>query len=260
MISFGHFSAQDFLDLQVWFNLTWTGHRARKEKIVLRELLKKGKEFTEADKASLLDIQKEVIQRIVPSLPLHAFPGAGGDHRPALSTIPFFPCSWTGTLASRAMPKVALPGSFSHPEDAEAQIQKAVALYEEYLWKPPRWDVALGRVGLPEDDPPGPAGGNPLDGLGRRSPLQVLPGEPVRSASTAPTGSGSRERALHGFPGPEPFGPDRFYLPEESTPGFRRRPSDPPEKYRPSLPPDGDGLVLIALDGENPWEYYPDGG
>ena len=27
-----------------------------------------------------------------------------------------------------------------------------------------------------------------------------------------------------------------------------------------SLPKDSNGLVLIALDGENPWEYYPDGG
>src|SRR3972149_4678024 len=44
-----HFNTQDFRDLQVWFNLAWTGYRAREKKEGIRELLKKGKFFSESE-------------------------------------------------------------------------------------------------------------------------------------------------------------------------------------------------------------------
>ena len=38
-----HFTPQDYRDLQVWFNLTWCGHRAREKKEIVRELFRKGR-------------------------------------------------------------------------------------------------------------------------------------------------------------------------------------------------------------------------
>ncbi len=59
------FSNQDFLDLQVLFNLTWTGFMARKSSAVA-DLVKKGRSFTEAEKNQLLDYQIDIMRKIIP--------------------------------------------------------------------------------------------------------------------------------------------------------------------------------------------------
>ena len=254
------FTTQDFRDLQVWFNLTWTGFRVRKEKEVLRELIKKGRGFTEAEKASLLKIQMEVIQRMVP---LYRSVRSRGQVEITISPFyhPILPLLMDWSFASRAMPKVALPGSFSHPEDAEAQIQKAVALYENTFGERPRglWP-SEGSV-CPEMIP-----------LLRRAGIRWMASdEGVLFRSFA---GEVKRTALY-----QPYRV-RFQRAEISMVfrdrnlsdliGFTYSKNDPRasagdllthlKNINGALPADGDGLVVMALDGENPWEYYPDGG
>ncbi len=254
------FTTQEFRDLQVWFNLTWTGHRARKEREVFRALLKKGRDFSEAEKASLLQAQQEIIQELIPfyqSLRLR------GQVEITVSPFyhPILPLLMDWQYASRAMPRVALPGSFSHPEDAEAQIQRAVGFYERTFGSPP-------------------AGMWPSEGAVCPELVSLLQRAGIRWMATD---EGILFRSLS-----EETSRLVLYRPyrvrfkdSEVSVVFRDRnlsdligftySKNPPQSaaddlvthlknINHSLPPGQDGIVLIALDGENPWEYYPDGG
>ena len=254
------FTTQDFRDLQVWFNLTWTGFRLRKEKEVLRELIEKGKNFTEAEKSSLLKIQMEVLQRMIP---LYRSLRSRGQVEITVSPFyhPILPLLMDWSFASRAMPKVALPGSFSHPEDAEAQIQKAVALYENTFGERPRglWP-SEGSV-CPEMIPLVRRAGIRWMASDEGVLFQSLAGEGRRSALYRPyrvrfrrteLSMVFRDRNLSDLIG--------FTYPKNDPRASASDLLTHLKNIDAALPPDGDGLVVIALDGENPWEYYPDGG
>ena len=60
------FSERDFRDLQTCFNLTWIHPLAFESDQQLRELRKKGRHFTEADKNWVLDQHLEILKQIIP--------------------------------------------------------------------------------------------------------------------------------------------------------------------------------------------------
>jgi len=255
-----NFSDQEFRDLQVWFNLTWAGHRARKEKGILRELLKKGGGFTEEDKASLLFIQKEIIQKLIP---LYRSTQSRGQVE--ITTSPFYhpilPLLIDWDLASRAMPKVALPGSFAHPEDAEAQILKAVSLYEDFFGTRPigMWP-SEGSV-CPEMIPMVQRAGIRWMASDEGILFKSLPGEAPRSSLYRPyratfqeaeVSMVFRDRNLSDLIG--------FTYSKNPVQNSVNDLLTHLRNIHDSLPRNADGLVVVALDGENAWEYYPDGG
>src|SRR5262245_43616771 len=60
------FNARDLRDLQVWFNLAWVHPLAFERDAGLRELVQKGRHFTEAEKNWLLDKHLEILREIIP--------------------------------------------------------------------------------------------------------------------------------------------------------------------------------------------------
>ena len=60
------FSSQDFLDLQVWFNLAWFGYGAVQRYPRLAALRAKNRGFTEEEKQEVLALQRQTVQDIVP--------------------------------------------------------------------------------------------------------------------------------------------------------------------------------------------------
>src|SRR5215468_1022048 len=62
------FGKQDLRDLQVWFNLAWVHPLAFDLDESLAELRERGRNFSEDDKAALLEAHLEILRRI---LPLH---------------------------------------------------------------------------------------------------------------------------------------------------------------------------------------------
>jgi len=254
------FSPQDFRDLQVWFNLTWTGYRIRREKEILRELIQKGRGFTEEEKASLLHTQQEAIRKLIP---LYQSLLSRGQVEITVSPFyhPILPLLMDWSFAARAMPRVALPGSFSHPEDAEAQIQKAVAFYEQTFGARPSgmWP-SEGSV-CPEMIPLLRRAGIRWMASDEGVLFKSLPGEAARSALYRPYRARFKEsEVLMVFR-------DRNL---SDLIGFTYSKNDPQASVHDLLthlkntaysqPRDREAFVLIALDGENPWEYYPDGG
>ena len=131
------FSAQDFRDLQVWFNLAWFHPVSFEESEVLRALKEKGKNFSEQDKSLMLREQKLVLAKVIP---LHKELAA--RRQLELTTTPFYhpimPLLCDMRSCQVAMPANALPnGHVSLAADAEMQIKKAVEYHREIFGTAP---------------------------------------------------------------------------------------------------------------------------
>ena len=125
------FSVQDYLDLQVWFNLAWIDPWLRRQDPRLAALEAKGGHFTEADKGYLLEQQLALIGRIIP-----AYRDAAARGAIELSASPFYhpimPLLCDLREAHRALPQLALPRTeFRHPEDARWQLETGLRRHQE---------------------------------------------------------------------------------------------------------------------------------
>ncbi len=125
------FTAQELRDIQVLFNLVWIDPMHREKDFFLKELQKKEANFTEEEKKLLLDKHIEIIKQIIPSYREMAKSG-----QIELSVSPFYhpilPLIYDNYKARECMPYVVLPQyNFKAPEDAQAQINKAISYFEE---------------------------------------------------------------------------------------------------------------------------------
>jgi alpha-amylase/alpha-mannosidase (GH57 family) len=134
------FSTQDFLDLQVWFNLAWYDpylvYLAGEPE--LRRLVKKRRGYTEEDKESLLALQVRTMDGIVPAY--RRLQDAGQiEVTTSAFYHPILPLLCDTDIARQSQPSLSLPQRrFAHPEDAEAQLARATAFYRERFGRTPR--------------------------------------------------------------------------------------------------------------------------
>ncbi len=253
------FSTQEFRDLQVWFNLAWFGFCARAQKEEVRELLHKGRMFSEEDKLTLLQVQIEIIKEIIP---LYRHLEEKGQIE--ITTSPFYhpiiPLLIDWSFARRSMPDIALPSSFAHPEDAAAQINKAVLYHQRIFGHPPLglWP-SEGSV-CPEMIPLVKKAGIEwmasdegilFKSLAKETPRNLLYSPYRVEYAGAEVFMVFRDRNLADLIG--------FTYAKNDPQAAARDLFNLLQNIRRSLPA-GPHLVCIALDGENAWEYYPDGG
>ncbi|MBA2847689.1 glycoside hydrolase [Thermosulfuriphilus ammonigenes] len=255
-----NFSDQDFLDLQVWFNLTWIGFYLRGDPLI-RHLLAKERTYSEEDKNQLLDFQIKVLKEVIPRYRRLLESG-----QIEISTSPFYhpilPLLIDSDCARRSMPQVALPPRFSFPEDAQAQIKQALDYHEAIFGRRPQglW---------------------PSEGSVSPELVPILEDCGLIWAAT------DEEILFHSLPDPSPAALFQPYLVNingarvnmvfrhhglSDRIGFvyQRNPASQSvedfieelRRIRAFCFSHGSGpwLVSIILDGENPWEYYPDGG
>jgi alpha-amylase/alpha-mannosidase (GH57 family) len=264
------FQPRDYLDLQVWFNLTWVHPLAVEQDDCLRELRDKGRNYTEDDKAALLAKHFDILRRV---LPLHKKLAERGQIE--LTTTPFYhpilPLLFDKKLAREAMPDVKLPQySGGYPEDAAVHVRRAVEFHRQLFGQAPQgmW----------------PAEGSvcqemiPL--LAQHGVRWIATDEEILTASTQ--GAVGRDSRGHVR---EPAALYKPYKVREGDAelgivfrdhalsdliGFHYQRSDPnvaAENFLGSLhgigqaiPDNGPALVSVILDGENCWEHYPGGG
>jgi alpha-amylase/alpha-mannosidase (GH57 family) len=254
------FSDQDILDLQVLFNLTWTGFTARRNRNV-QDLIKKGRSFTDGDKDFLLDYHIEIMKRVIP-----LYKKASQEGRIELTTSPFYhpisPLVMNVGYALRSM-DTPLPGeAFAHPEDLNRQMANAVAFHTKLFGSPPTgmWP-SEGSV-CPEM----------VELLAENGIEWIASDEDILFASLRQSRTGTKL-----------YKPYRIqYGSSEAAMFFRDRPlsdnigfvysKNPPQSAADNLTYhlrnisraakayDFNPFVSIILDGENPWEYYTDGG
>ena len=132
------FSTQEFLDLQVLFNLAWIDPYLRGQDPELKELEKKGKGFTEEQKRLVIDKQLGIMKKVISKYREKQEKG-----QIEISVTPYYhpilPLLIDVEEAKMATPEIALPGEeFRHQEDAKAQIERAVLCYERFFGRKPK--------------------------------------------------------------------------------------------------------------------------
>ncbi len=130
------FSATDYRDLQVLYNLGWIGMESRKRPGI-DKLFKKNRNYTEADKMALLQEIREIMKDIVPTAKEMWESGAI-----ELSTTPFYhpilPLLCNVHTGRDSSPDIRLPQQqFSHPEDAEMQVARGIEYFEKLFGRRP---------------------------------------------------------------------------------------------------------------------------
>ncbi len=133
-----YFTTQDYLDLQVLFNLAWFDPIFKDNDKFLRGLVKKGRDFTEEEKVELIKKQREVLALIIPKYREMEERGII-----EISTTPYYhpilPLLCDSFAAKMAVPNIQLPKRrFLHPEDAVAQVNKAVEFHKRVFGRAPR--------------------------------------------------------------------------------------------------------------------------
>ncbi len=131
------YSTQDFLDLQLLFNLAWVDPDWLAEE-PLAGLVAKGENYSEADKAVLFAEHTRLINEVIP---VHRELQDAGQIEVTMTPFahPILPLLVSTDLALEAMPTVELPGAdFTYGQDAVAQIELGVQLYEDHFGMPPR--------------------------------------------------------------------------------------------------------------------------
>ncbi len=131
------FSAQDYRDLQMWYNLVWCGDELRRDPEIAG-FLERGRGFTEADKKRLLEIQYAFMGRI---LPLYRRLSAARKAEISVSPYshPILPLLCDLRCARETLPSLNLPADpFAFPEDAGRHIKRALQAYSEFFAAPAR--------------------------------------------------------------------------------------------------------------------------
>jgi alpha-amylase/alpha-mannosidase (GH57 family) len=130
------FTTQDFLDLQVLFNLAWFDPDFLTQE-PLKALVGKGRDFTEADKPPLFDKALEIIKGIVP---LHKDLQDKGQIEVITTPYahPILPLIYNSDLALVGNPSATMPKRFSYPNDAIAHLRKSVEDYQQRYGRAPR--------------------------------------------------------------------------------------------------------------------------
>ncbi|MBI3260209.1 MAG: hypothetical protein HYZ54_12165 [Ignavibacteriae bacterium] len=123
------FTPQDWRDIQTWYNLTWIGHLSRGDERV-KALFDKGKNFTEKEKLQVLEIHREILEKVLPEMKyLHK----QGQIEISVTPLyhPILPLVIDNHSLLEALPNAILPDTaFSRPEDADMQIIRAVEYYQ----------------------------------------------------------------------------------------------------------------------------------
>jgi alpha-amylase/alpha-mannosidase (GH57 family) len=128
-----NFSTQDWLDLQVLYQLLWFDPITIKENFGLSELIKRGKEYTEKDKAIIKQVTQQIIAEIIP---MYKKLKAKGQIEISTSPLyhPIIPLLIDNWVASESLPGTQLPKyRFQYLDDAQAQIHKAKGEVER-IW------------------------------------------------------------------------------------------------------------------------------
>ncbi|MFA4966674.1 MAG: glycoside hydrolase family 57 protein [Candidatus Margulisiibacteriota bacterium] len=254
-------SAQEIMDLQVWFNLSWFGFNYRKKDPVVKAMIEKGKNFSAEDKRAVLAKQKEIMSLTMPKYKELAARG-----QIELTTSPFYhpilPLICDTNAAKESMPHINLPSvRYQHPEDAKHQIESAVAFHEAHFGEKP-------------------AGMWPSEGSVSEQILPLLKDAGIKWIATDESVLASslnvpRQLASNELYKPYAVGDQlniifrNHFLSDQVGFVYQRwRAKDSANDFikhlhniRASLPSDGRNyLVTVILDGENAWEYYKDGG
>ncbi len=260
-----YFSTDDFLDLQVFFNLCWIDPLLREKDQFIMSLIAKGRNYTEEDKQLLISKQLSILRAIIPRYKEIAEKG-----QIEISLSPFYhpilPLLCDTHSAKIAMPEIRLPQRrFSHPEDADKQIRMGLDYFEEIFGNRP-------------------SGMWPSEGSVSEDVLKIISKEGIQwIGSDEEILSNSLRKGFRDVSG-NVIEPEILYKPHvfenvsivfrdhqlSDLIGFvysgwdsKKAAADLLNRFlhaQASVPKDRPYLLTIILDGENAWEHYRNDG
>ncbi|MFA6472607.1 MAG: glycoside hydrolase family 57 protein [Candidatus Latescibacterota bacterium] len=250
------FTDQDYLDLQVLFNLCWFGFTAREEDAGLRRLLNKGQMYTLEERDAVLEKQKTIIGKLA-TLYREAWEQDIIDISASPFYHPILPLVCDIAIAREGIPDVYLPkNSFRHPEDAEQQMSMSMDYFiKRFGRKPSGMWPSEGSVS-PEA----------LD-IARKAGIQWSATDEDILARSVPKYDRSQD-IYHPWEanGIGMFFRDRTLSDQIGFVYSHTEPSRAADDFigrikeiaaRVTLTP---ACVSVILDGENPWEFFPNSG
>lgn len=125
------FSPQDYLDLQLYFNLAWIDPSFRQNIPELKKISAKERFFSEEDKHIVLEKQLLILKEIIPAYRLYK-----QNNQIEISVTPYYhpilPLLCSTNIAKEANKKTTLPKKeFNYPLDAKRHIDSAVEFYKQ---------------------------------------------------------------------------------------------------------------------------------
>jgi alpha-amylase/alpha-mannosidase (GH57 family) len=131
----GRFTRDDLRDLQVWQKLAWIDPLYWDRDPRVRELVTKGRGYTEDDKHLLREVEIEILNKVIPE-----YRDAADRGQIEISASPFYhpilPLLCDSQVYLRTHPD-SRPPRFTHPEDAAEQLARAVRCHERLFGRRP---------------------------------------------------------------------------------------------------------------------------
>ena len=124
------FTDQEYSDLMALFNLVWFDPVYKTKYPELKKLYKKGKNYTDEDRIKIIDIQRDIMRKIIPTYKKY-----WQDERIEISTSPYFHPILPILLDCENVKK---DFSLNSQTDAKLQTQFALDRIEELFGKRPR--------------------------------------------------------------------------------------------------------------------------
>jgi alpha-amylase/alpha-mannosidase (GH57 family) len=271
-VAASRFSVDDLRDLQVWQKLTWIDPLYLDSDPRVRTLVMKGRNFSEADKLVLREVELEILNRVIPE-----YRGAVARGQIEISASPFYhpilPLLCDTDIYLRTHPTSRMPRQpFRHPEDAAEQLERAAALHGKLfgrrpvgLW-PSEGSVSDAMVPLVAKAGFSWMATDELilartlgitfsrDGRGIVEQPERLYTPYLVRAGGATVACAFRDHTLSDLIGFIYSGWDA----EQAAEDFVSRLVDGGRRYRDRT--GGDATISIILDGENAWEHFAGGG
>ncbi|MEX0599399.1 MAG: hypothetical protein WD205_02075, partial [Rhodothermales bacterium] len=139
------FTSQEVRDLQMWFNLAWFGKEFRDgdvqlitgETVTVSHFVELGEGFTVEQIGAMIEEQLKILRAVVP---VHRALQDRGQIE--VSTTPFYhpilPLLIDSDSATLDRAGATLPNRFAYPQDADAQVKRAVDFYTARFGRRPR--------------------------------------------------------------------------------------------------------------------------
>lgn len=257
----GDFSVQELRDLQVLFNLAWFGFSAREERVVVQALIDKGRGFTESEKHAVLEQQIEVMQLVGP---LYSKLHHRGQIELSITPMyhPILPLIIDSDVAQVATPNRPRPKRFQAREDADYHVAEARSIARDFL--------GVDANGMwPAEGSISP---EVVATFAEHDIAWIASDEEVLQKSIGDRWSRNWDLYhpwhLEGMPDTQIFFRDRglsdligfVYAKNdahEAVADFVERVRHIGQERREDLSPP---VISVILDGENPWEHYPEDG
>jgi len=140
--SFDHiihdFSNQEFADMATWMNLAWFDPLWRDRIKGLKELIEQGSNFTVGQRESIIEMQRELMRQILPVYKEHQEKG-----QIEVTTTPYYhpilPLLIDSNAAKLSNPLSSLPKKlYFHREDAIHQLEAGLKSYEKAMGRKTR--------------------------------------------------------------------------------------------------------------------------